>query len=89
MTPDNQDALQVAVDSNDNAIVIWRAHNGTAWSAHAKKLDGSTWGVTELLSDDVGNVDDAYLTVDASGNAVAIWDQHDGTRRNIWANVFK
>lgn len=80
----------VAVDSEGNAIAVWRQSDGTRFNIWANRFTPSGgWGAPELLeSDNAGNALTPRVAIDADGNALAVWYQTDGTRNNIWSNRF-
>ncbi len=80
---------QVAFDGNGNALVVWAQSDGTRYSIHANRFNGSNWGGVELI--ETNNAEDAFkpqIAFDSKGNALALWGQYDGDRTNIWANRF-
>jgi hypothetical protein len=84
-------APQIAVQSNGNALAVWKHHDGTRYSTWANRyLVGSGWGTPELLeSDNTGDTGDPQIGVYGNGSVMAVWQQSDGTRDNIWANRFE
>ncbi len=81
---------QVAVDSNGNAVAVWRQSDGTRnniWSN--RYVVGTGWGTAQLIeTDNAGSAESPQVAVDGSGNAVAVWHQSDGSRYNIWSNRY-
>jgi hypothetical protein len=85
----NAGTPQVAVDSNGNAIAVWRQYDGTKNNIYANRFNGTAWGTAELIeTGDSGNAFDPQVALDSNGNAIAVWYQDDGTINNIYANRF-
>jgi len=70
----------IAMDANNNAMVVWLQSDGSVESVWANYYQtASGWGTATLVeSDDVGNAAYAKVIMTSSGEAVAIWSQADG-----------
>ncbi len=80
---------QIAVDSNGNALAVWRQSDGTRDNIWANRyVVGAGWGSAELIETDNGDAQSPQIAVDSNGNALAVWQQFDGARDNIWANRY-
>jgi uncharacterized membrane-anchored protein len=91
---DNADRPQIAIDSNGNAIVVWRELSalGAKVSIYASRYTASTdsWGTEELLENsDDGHAFDPQIAIDDDGNGVAVWWQRDSANlRHIYSNRY-
>ena len=84
---------QVGIDSNGNAVAVWRQSDGTRYNIWSNRYtQGTGWGTAELIETvNSIEVEAPQVGVDSSGNAVAVWmqeDDLDGTRDNIWSNRY-
>src|SRR3989344_5772720 len=82
---------QIAIDTNNNAMAVWRQHDGARFSVYANRYTASTntWGTAELIeTDNVGGVFTPQIAIDGSNNAITIWANYDGTRNNIFSNRY-
>ncbi|HTE40905.1 MAG TPA: hypothetical protein VK629_08740, partial [Steroidobacteraceae bacterium] len=80
---------QVAVDSNGNALVVWRQFDGARYSIWANRFNAAnfTWGTAAAIeSDNAGDALVPRVAVDTNGNAIAVWAQSNGMRFNVFAN---
>jgi len=85
----NASGPQIAFNSSDSGLTVWRQYDGTRNSIWSNRFDGTSWGSAELIeSDNAGDAFNPQIAVDRSGNALAVWRQSDGARNNIWANRF-
>lgn len=82
--------VEVAVDSNGNAMAVWRQNDGIRNNIWANRYHvGTGWGTATLIeNDNTGNAFYPNVAVDDSGNAIAVWYQFDGVRTNILANRY-
>lgn len=91
---DNATRPQIAMDSNGNAIAVWRELSalGAKVSVYASRYTASTdsWGTEELLeSSDDGHAFDPQIAIDDDGNGVAVWWQFDSANiRHIYTNRY-
>jgi hypothetical protein len=81
----------LAVDRDDNAIAMWRQHDGTRHVILARRFTiGTGWGPTTLLM--VPSRDNGHsprLAMDTQGNAFVLWHEFDGAVSfAIWAARF-
>src|SRR3989338_2408818 len=82
---------QIAIDGNNNAIVVWYQSDGVRTNLYSNRYTASTntWGIAELIeTDNVGNASSPQIAIDANNNAIVVWNQSDGTRDNIWSNRY-
>lgn len=81
---------RVAVDPNDNAVVVWSQTSGAnrsrIWSS--RYTTGGGWSAAEAIGPETVSTYGAQVAVDASGNAMAVWPQSGPTFTNIWANRY-
>ncbi len=76
---------QVAMDTEGNAIAVWKHFDGTRYNIWANRyVAGLTWGAAELIETEVGEAEDPQIAMDQNGNAIAVWEQ----QTNIWANRY-
>ena len=82
---------QVAIDTNGNALSVWRQSDGTRYNIWANRYTAGTgWGTAALIeTDNAGDASSPQVAIDTNGNALAVWQQYDGTRYNIWANRYQ
>ena len=81
---------RVAVDSNGNAIAVWRHYDTTTYNICSNKYEeGTGWGTAQLIEITAEVVRDPQVAMDTSGNAIAVWYQWDGTKYNIWSNRYE
>jgi hypothetical protein len=84
----------VAIDVNNNALIVWlRSDNTNGCSIWSKQYNATlgTWSSEKLVIADTGNTypDNApKVSINDSGDAIAIWKASDGIRYNIWANNY-
>jgi hypothetical protein len=74
---ENSSQPRPAVDSDGNAIAVWRQKNDI-WTGRFTPVNG--WGTSEPLTDDAAGAGGPVVAVDASGNALAVW-----SKSNAWA----
>src|SRR3989344_188965 len=82
---------QIAIDGNNNAIVVWYQSDGVRTNLYSNRYTASTntWGIAELIeTDNVGNASSPQIAIDANNNAVVVWAQNDGARDNVWSNRY-
>jgi len=88
-TNDEENAYnpQIAINSDSNAIAVWRQNDGTRYNIWANRYTaGSGWGTAELIeTDDTGDAEDPQIAFDNEGNAIAVWRQFDGSYYSIYA----
>ncbi len=95
ISPDGQDAsgLQVAMDDNGNAVIVWRQFNGTNWQIFKSEYRNGAWTHPSSLSDNISpdgqNVNVPQAAMDNNGNAVIVWEQSDGTSATTYSQIFK
>jgi len=80
------DYPRIALDSSENAYVIWRDNRNGAYDVYfSYRPSGGSWQ-TNIKVDDVpmGSGYPWYpsIAVDSSGNAYAVWDEDRATGTN-------
>lgn len=80
----------IVIDSNGNAIAVWRQWDGMTSNIWSNRYDSKTgWGKEKLIElDNKGNAHNPYIAANDNGNAVVVWSQSDGTHYNIWSNQY-
>jgi len=79
----------VAVDGNDNAVIVWKSGG-----IYAQRLDasGNKLWVADVRANADGWVwlDPSTVAVDRSGNAIVVWEDHRNSNADVydqWLNV--
>ncbi|WP_369600164.1 hypothetical protein AAIA72_09930 [Hahella sp. SMD15-11] len=93
---DNSNAAwdpDVAVDPDNNALVVWRHNNNTAPTTmtdiRAARYTSLGWSTPELIeTEDLGAAEKPHVALDDNGNGFAVWQQDDSSAINIMANRF-
>jgi hypothetical protein len=70
---------QVELDSDGNAMVLWREDDGASFNVGANRFTPAEgWSGPERISIDDGAEDfeEPHFAFDASGNAIAVWRQN-------------
>jgi hypothetical protein len=77
--------MQVAMDRNGNAMVVWRQNHGLGyfWFNRYTPTDG--WGTADLV--ELGNAHGS-VAMAPNGDAVAMFRKIDGVRYDGWANRY-
>jgi hypothetical protein len=70
----NQASPKIGVDSNGNAMAVWRVAAGTDVSSRRYTVSGG-WGTTTPIEEAPGVAIFPYVGVDDLGSAVAVWRQ--------------
>ena len=97
ISPAGQHALQprVAMDDNDNTIIIWSQSDGSNTQAFKSEYRSGSWthpaSLTDNISPDSQNILDSGLQVamDNNGNAIISWSQLDGTGYQIYKSEYR
>jgi len=80
--------LQLATDSNGNALAVWLQFDGAKYSLRSNRyLVGVGWGTAEFVPTDNVVVANPQISSDRNGNFIAIWSQSDrppGIHRHLW-----
>ncbi|HTE41920.1 MAG TPA: Ig-like domain-containing protein, partial [Steroidobacteraceae bacterium] len=80
--------FDVAIDSQSNAIAVWRQHDGTRENIWSNRGSASGWGTAELLETGSGNAFAPEIAMEPTGIAVVMWAQENGSNRETIANRF-
>ena len=76
--------LQLAVDSEGNALVAWEQDSGSHLDIHARRFAaGSGWETEALISGAIQDCSAPRLSISATGDGAAIWQQFDGSRWGV------
>jgi hypothetical protein len=90
--------LQVAMDSQGNAIAVWATavteqssdvieiFEYYIWSNRFSPTAG--WANPERVDEHEDNASNPQIAMDARGNAVAVWEHIAGRSTHIWSNRF-
>jgi len=79
--------VDVAVDANGNAIVLWGRSNSIFANRYNTDLG---WGAPEMIeTNDAEPAHGPKVAIDANGSAVAVWNRSAGTSSHIRANRFE
>jgi len=85
-------SLELAVDSNGNALAVWAHYNGSVNDIRASYYDAitTTWSA-DVAIDGVNTNDANYpkAAFDGFGNAIVVWLQSDGTANSIYTNRYE
>lgn len=82
----NADDPQVAVDTDGDAVAIWRRSDGTNIRVQAAaRPAGGAWTAPTTISAAGPDTYDAGVAVDPDGDAVAVWTQSDGSNIRVQA----
>src|SRR6266540_5635730 len=82
---------QIAMDANNNAIVVWQQWDGARYNIWANRYTaGSGWGTAALIETGDGIASGPKIAMDADGNAIAVGQQVSAPSNvyNIWANRY-
>jgi hypothetical protein len=80
---------QIAIDSDGNALAVWREFDGSYWNIYANRYDHTSgWSNAGAIEHATGHAKAPQISMDGSGRALAVWYQHDGTRNRIYASRF-
>jgi mRNA-degrading endonuclease HigB of HigAB toxin-antitoxin module len=95
ISPDGQTARapQVAMDSNGNAIIIWRQNDGGNNQIFMSEYRNGSWShpadLTDNISPDGQNALDSQVAMDSGGNAIVVWRQNDGSNEQIFKSEYR
>ncbi|MEK7747941.1 MAG: M12 family metallo-peptidase [Nitrospirota bacterium] len=83
-------APQITVDSEGNAVVVWRQSNrGVAHIWANSYVTNTGWQVPiRIDTKNAGNANLPQVSMNLTGNAVAVWQQTIKGQSHIWANRF-
>ncbi|HHO76731.1 MAG TPA: hypothetical protein ENN05_09930 [Deltaproteobacteria bacterium] len=97
ISPDEQDAwldVQVAMDNNGNALIVWSQSGGSHHQIFKSEYRSGTWthpqDVTEHISPDGPDATDSpQVAMDNNGNALIVWHQSDGSTNLIFKSEYR
>ncbi|MCI5071544.1 hypothetical protein MRY82_01200 [bacterium] len=82
ISPDGQDVydMEVAMDDNGNAIIVWEQYNGTDDQIFISEYRNGSWTHPADLNDFISvtgeESDDPEIAMDNNGNAIIVWTQY-------------
>ena len=79
---------QIAMDSGNNAIAVWKQYIGSTGNVYANIYNGTNWEGAELLETNTDNVYSHQIAMDSSGNGIAVWNQFVGPTGHVFANIY-
>lgn len=81
----------VKIDTNGNAVAIWRQRINSEFSIWANRyVNGEGWGTAELLENKDIVAYAPSLAMDGEGKCMAVWSQDDNTsNHSVWSNRFE
>jgi len=81
----NANIPQIALDSDGNAIAVWRQYNGSDYQAYYAYWNGATWtDATTIPGQPAEHANSIRIAFDSNGNAIAVWGQYDGSNVQIY-----
>ena len=96
ISPDGKFAYnpQVAMDDNDNAIIVWMQESGTGDHIFKSEYRNGAWIHPVGLSDNISlDGQTAYfpvqISMDNAGNAIIVWNQSDGIHKQIFKSEYR
>ena len=80
---------KIAIDTNNNAYVVWQQSDGALVNIHATRFTNIWETATTLENNSSGSAYAPDLAVDSANNNVfVVWEQSDGIKSDIWSNRF-
>jgi hypothetical protein len=92
---DNVFAPNVALDSDGNAMVVWRvSDNGPTVShlyANGYSAVANAWGTPERIKANIDSQASPQIGIDANGNGVVLYDEYDAPNNhyNVGTHYFQ
>jgi hypothetical protein len=88
--PTDAGAPQIAMNTNGNAIVVWRELSTTGNQVIAARgYTAGTWSPEAILNGGSGlDADVPQIAIDQAGNGIAVWTQTVGTKIRVLASRF-
>ncbi len=78
----------VAMDSNGNAIIVWKQYDGSSNALFKSEYQNGVWTHPASQADsynlDGQHVADPTVVMNASGQAAVVWTQSDGTNSQVY-----
>jgi hypothetical protein len=85
-TGQNAESPQVALDSQGDAVAVWRRYDGANYIVQAAtRPAGGAWQEPDDLSEAGQNAENPQVAVDSQGDAVAVWRRYDGANYIVQA----
>ncbi len=90
ISPNGYSAInpRVAMDANDNAIVVWEQADGVTQQIFKSEYTNGVWthpsNLLDNISPDGGYAEDPEVAMDRDGNAIIVWRQSDGANWQIF-----
>jgi len=95
ISPDGQDAAdpQVAMNDNDNAIIVWYQYDKANWQIFKSEYRNGTWkhptSLGTNISPDGQDAAGPQVAMDNNNNAIIVWYQYDGTYDRIFKSEYR
>ena len=84
---------QTAMDDNENAIIIWKQSDGSYQQIFKSEYRNGAWthpsGLSDNISPDGQNADNALVVMDNNGNAIICWRQMDGSKYQTYKSEYR
>jgi hypothetical protein len=81
--------LQIATDTNGNAVAVWQLLYSGPSSIYANHLSAGIWGTATKIDAGTGDAYFPQVAMDNKGNAIAAWQQIDSSgHSSIYANRY-
>lgn len=84
-TTSYDEAVQLAIDKNGNAIALWNQYGGVLYAN--RYVAGAGWGTTAIIESN-GTDYSGQIAFDQNGNAIAIWGNYSCNSYNIQATQY-
>lgn len=82
-------SADVAVDSDGNALAVWRRFDGTCANIFSNRfVVGKGWGTPVLIEPDHCDAREPRVAVSAAGDAIAVWSRATAGSAHLWGNRF-
>jgi hypothetical protein len=83
----NFNNLQVAMDAQGRAVMVYRRSDGAQFDLYAWDFTGGIWKDSgKIEAEDAGDARLIKLGMDASGRAFAVWQQGNAANTDVMAN---
>jgi len=89
----NAEYPQVAMDSLDNAIIVWQQYDGANNQIFKSEYRGGVWTHPSSLSDNISpdgqHAEYPQVAMDNNGNAIIVWYQSDGSKTHVFKSEYR